>query len=140
MEHIWVHISDRSLSLDEAYDFVLDESCGGNCLFIGTARNQNQGETVTHLDFETYEKMALSEMRGIAEECIQRFGVRKVAILHRSGEVRQKEKAVIIAVSGVHRAECFDACRHAIDRLKERVPIWKKEFLLDGSHWVSERP
>jgi molybdopterin synthase catalytic subunit len=135
-----IHISSEPLSIDEAYGFVLDESCGGNCLFIGTARNHNKGEKVTHLDFETYESMAIKELEKIAERCLEQFDIQKIRIDHRKGEVGLKDIAVIIAVSAVHRKAAFEACEYAIDELKKSVPIWKKEYLESGAHWVSDRP
>ena len=140
MSKIQISISKDPLSIDEAYQSVLDISCGGNCLFIGTVRNKNKGKTVTHLDFDTYEEMAIKEMTKIAEKCYQKFDVKKVTIIHRSGHVGLKDIAVIIAVSSPHRADSFEACKFAIDTLKETVPIWKKEHLEDGSYWVGARP
>ena len=138
--NIDIEISDSPLSIDKAYQFVLHESNGGNCLFIGTVRNLNKGEVVTHLDFDTYEPMAKKEMQKIAFDCVSKFEVGRIAIYHRSGIVGIKETAVIIAVSSGHRDACFEACRYAIDALKETVPIWKKEYLEDGSYWVGARP
>ncbi len=135
-----IKISSDTLSIDEAYQFVLDESCGGNCLFVGTVRNKNKGKTVTHLDFESYEPMAVKEMDKIADQCLEKFDVKKVAIHHRSGHVGLKDIAVVIAVASPHRASGFEACQYAIDTLKETVPIWKKEHLEDGSYWVGARP
>jgi len=135
-----IRISDHTLSIDQAYDFVLDEACGGNCFFVGTVRNKNKGKTVTHLDFETYEAMAIKEMDKIADHCLVEFDIRKIAIHHRSGHVGLKDIAVIIVVAAPHRAAAFDACQYAIDTLKETVPIWKKEHLEDGSYWVGARP
>ena len=135
-----VRISAEQLSIDQAYEFILHEECGGNCLFIGTARNKNKGEIVTHLDFETYEPMALKELEKICADCLKRFDIKKISVHHRSGEVGLKDIAVIIAVSAMHRAASFEACQYAIDALKRSVPIWKKEFLIDGSHWVGSRP
>jgi molybdopterin synthase catalytic subunit len=135
-----IKISDTALSIDEAYQFVLDASCGGNCLFIGTVRNRNKGKTVTHLNFESYAPMAIKEMDKIADQCLKKFEVTKIAIHHRSGHVGLKDIAVIIAVSSPHRASGFEACQYAIDTLKETVPIWKKEHLEDGSYWVGARP
>ena len=134
------HISENPLSIDTVYQEVLDESCGGICLFVGTVRNKNKGKDVTHLDFETYTPMALKEMNKIAEQAIEKFGVAHVSIFHRSGYVGIKDIAVIIAVSSIHRNACFEACQYAIDTLKETVPIWKKEHLEDGSYWVGARP
>ena len=135
-----VFISEDPLSIDTVYQDVVDESCGGICLFVGTVRNKNKGKNVTHLDFETYTSMALKEMKKIAEQAIEKFGVQQISIIHRSGYVGVKDIAVIIAVSSVHRAACFEACQFAIDTLKETVPIWKKEHLDDGSYWVGARP
>lgn len=140
MSLINVFISEEKLSIDSAYNSILDDSCGGNCLFVGTVRKHNKGETVTHLDFETYEPMALKEMNKIAQSCIDDKGAKSVAILHRSGYVGIKDIAVIIAVSAPHRKAAFEACEYAIDQLKLHVPIWKKEHLQDGSYWIGARP
>ncbi len=140
MKNTDIHIYETTLSIDRAYNFVLDDASGGNCLFVGTVRNINKGKEVTHLDFETYRPMAVKEMEKIAASCIAKFGVAKVAIHHRSGHVGIRDIAVIIAVSSGHRSECFEACQYAIDALKENVPIWKKEHLRDGSYWVGSRP
>lgn len=135
-----INISDKTLSIDEAYQFVLDAECGGNCLFIGTVRNKNKGKTVTHLDFESYEPMAIKEMDKIADQCLEKFDIKHVAIHHRSGHVGLTDIAVIIAVASPHRVDAFEACKYAIDTLKDTVPIWKKEHLEDGSYWVGARP
>ena len=135
-----IQIKSQSLSVDECYQNVLDESCGGIALFVGTVRNHNKGEDVTHLDFETYEAMAVKEMRKIANECQEKFGTTNVCIHHREGHVGIKDIAVIIAVSTIHRKNAFLACEYAIDQLKDRVPIWKKEHLENGSYWVNSRP
>lgn len=133
-------ISEETLSIDQVYQEVLDDTCGGICLFVGTVRNRNKGKNVTHLDFETYTPMALKEMNKICEQAIDLYGVQHISIFHRSGFVGIKDIAVIIAVSSVHRDACFKACQYAIDTLKENVPIWKKEHLHDGSYWVGARP
>jgi len=135
-----VFISKSPLSIDQVYQGAINESCGGICLFVGTVRNHNKGKDVTHLDFETYAPMAVKEMKKIAEQAIEKFRVKHVSIFHRSGYVGIKDIAVIIAVTSVHRAACFEACQFAIDTLKETVPIWKKEHLEDGSYWVGARP
>ena len=124
-------ISEEALSIDTVYQEVLDKSCGGICLFIGTVRNKNKGEDVTHLDFETYKPMALKEMNKIGQRAVDLYDIKHISIFHRSGYVGIKDIAVIIAVSSVHRDACFKACQFAIDTLKETVPIWKKEHLED---------
>ena len=140
MTNISVKILSAPLSIDAAYQSILHETCGGNCLFIGTVRNQNKGKPVTHLDFDTYDAMAEKEMSKIAQHCLEKFDITKVTIHHRKGFVGIKDIAVIIAVSSRHRDASFQACRFAIDTLKNTVPIWKKEHLEDGSYWVGARP
>jgi len=140
MKNIDIQILDSPLSIDQCYTFVMDEKCGGICLFIGAVRNFNKGKEVTKLDFEAYSPMAIKELDKIARLCIEKFEVKKVSIHHRIGEVNIIEKAVIIAVSTPHRKKAFLACEFLIDELKKTVPIWKKEFLINGSYWVSPTP
>lgn len=135
-----IQILEQALSIDACYDFIVDETCGGICLFVGTVRNHNKGVPVTHLNFEAYHTMALKEMKQIAKECIANLNAKKVAIHHKEGDAGIKDKAVIIAVSSIHRKAAFEACEYAIDQLKSRVPIWKKEHLEDGSYWINARP
>jgi len=138
--NIKVDISAQPLSVASAYSSVLDEECGGVALFVGTVRNHNKNKAVRYLEFETYTPMALKEMSKIADHCVQQLHCKHVTIWHRTGRVGIEEIAVIIAVSSVHRAAAFEACQYAIDTLKETVPIWKKEYLTDGSYWVGARP
>ena len=133
-------ISDQALSIDSCYNAVLDAECGGIVLFVGTTRNKNKGEEITHLDFDAYGPMAVKEMEKIAQKCIDECEAKHVAIHHRKGKVGISEIAVIIAVSSIHRKAAFVACEYAIDTLKESVPIWKKEHLVDGSYWVNAHP
>lgn len=133
-------ISKKDLSLDEVYEYILHPECGGINLFVGTVRNFNKGKRITKLEFESYEPMALKIFKEIANECREKFDVKKISIRHRVGVVPIKGIAVIIGVSTKHRKNAFLATEYAIDQLKERVPIWKKEFLEDGSYWVNARP
>lgn len=133
-------ISPDTLSIDAAYQSVLDPACGGICFFIGTVRNRNKGQNVTHLDFETYDDMAIKEMNKIIVKAMGKYDIKNMCIHHRSGYVGIKDIAVVIAVSSIHRKAAFEACQYAIDTLKETVPIWKKEHLEDGSYWVGARP
>jgi molybdopterin synthase catalytic subunit len=113
---------------------------GGLAVFIGTVRRKTQQKTVIRLEFEGYEPMAIAEMRKIAETTVQKFGTIHFSMHHRIGVLYPGEIAVVIAVSTAHRAAAFDACRYAIDTLKETVPIWKKEVFEDGSVWVAAHP
>ena len=135
-----IQILAEPLEVAKNYDFILDESCGGINVFIGTVRRWNKSEEITHLDFECYEPMAISELGKIADSAIEQFDVKRVSIHHRTGIVKTTEIAVIIAVACKHRNASFQACEFIIDQLKKDVPIWKKEHLINGSYWVNSRP
>ena len=115
---------------------VADPSAGAIVTFTGTTRIDNAGRTVLRLEYEAYEAMALAEMRKLAREAGRRWNIVRIAIAHRVGIVEIGETSVAIAVSAAHRGEAFDACRFAIDRLKEVVPIWKKEYFDGGEVWI----
>lgn len=115
---------------------VADPSAGATVTFAGSTRRDNAGRKIIRLEYEAYEPMALSEMRKLAHEAGRRFGIVRIAIQHRIGVVEIGEISVAIAVSAAHRGEAFEACRFAIDRLKEIVPIWKKEHFEGGEVWV----
>ena len=137
---IELKISNETLDINACIDSVMIPGCGGIDVFIGTVRNATKGKTVVQLEFEAYEKMALKEMNKIAEDILQKFPVQKIVIHHRTGILKVGEVPVIIAVAAAHRAAAFDACRYAIDTLKQTVPIWKKEVFEDGEVWVAAHP
>ena len=109
---------------------------GAVSVFLGTVRNVSVGQRVLFLEYEAYASMAEREMERIAAEAIVRFGVTKVAIVHRIGRVEIGEASVAIAVAAPHRAPAMEACRFVIDTLKTSVPIWKREHFEGGSVWV----
>jgi molybdopterin synthase catalytic subunit len=113
---------------------------GGIVTFIGAVRDHARGHAIRHLEYEAYPEMAVREMEKIADEAARRWPDARVAIGHRSGHLEIGEIAVVVAAAAPHRAEAFAACRFAIDTLKQTVPIWKKEFSVDGEHWVDDRP
>ncbi|HKV53070.1 MAG TPA: molybdenum cofactor biosynthesis protein MoaE [Candidatus Binataceae bacterium] len=115
---------------------VANPAAGAIVTFVGTTRRDNAGRKVFRLEYEAYEPMALSEMRKLAREAGERWEIVRIAIRHRIGVVEIGETSVAIAVAAAHRAEAFEACRFAIDRLKEIVPIWKKEYFEGGEIWV----
>lgn len=137
---IEIKVSDKPLDVQHCIDAVMSSECGGIDVFIGTVRNATKGKTVVQLEFEAYEKMAIKEMNKIAEEIMQKFPVQKIVIHHRTGTLNIGELPVVIAVAAAHRAAAFDACRYAIDTLKQTVPIWKKEIFEDGEVWVAAHP
>ena len=115
---------------------VADPHAGAIVTFAGTTRADNAGRNVIRLEYEAYEPMALSEMHRLAREAGERWQIVRIAISHRVGLVNIGETSVAIAVSAAHRGEAFEACRFAIDRLKEVVPIWKKEYFEGGEVWI----
>jgi molybdopterin synthase catalytic subunit/molybdopterin converting factor small subunit len=129
-------LSEAPLSLEQAVDEVRDDGAGAIATFLGTTRKTSRGRVVTRLEYEAYEGMAEETMRGIAEDLRTRYNVSSVAIHHRIGTVGVGETSVVIAVSAPHRAEALAACRDAIDALKERVPLWKKEIYVGGEEWI----
>jgi molybdopterin synthase catalytic subunit len=138
--NINIHITPETLDVSKCVDWVMAPESGGIDVFIGTVRNATKGKEVIKLEFEAYEKMARKEMEKIAKYVIDKWPVHKILIHHRTGTLAIGEIPVIIAVSAAHRAAAFDACRYAIDTLKETVPIWKKEIFEDGEVWVAAHP
>ena len=124
------------LSLDAAVDEVRSEQAGAIATFTGTTRVQSRGRTVLHLDYEAYEQMAEQVMSEIVDGLKRRYDLCEIAIHHRTGHVEIGEASVVIAVSAPHRQDALTACRDAIDTLKERVPLWKKEFYEGGEEWI----
>jgi molybdopterin synthase catalytic subunit len=129
-------LSTEPLSLDAVVDEVRSPQAGAIATFTGTTRMQSRGRTVLHLDYEAYEEMAEQVMREIAEELKSRYDLCEIAIHHRTGRVDIGEASVMIAVSAPHRQDALAACKDAIDTLKSRVPLWKKEFYEGGEEWI----
>jgi molybdopterin synthase catalytic subunit len=140
MSNTSIKITSDTLQLEECYNFVMDASCGGIAVFVGTVRNSTQSKEVTQLDFSTYKPMAIKEMQKIANLALEKFPIKKIAIHHAEGMLQIGDVPVIITVSSPHRKAAFEACEFAIDTLKETVPIWKKEHFSDGEVWVNAHP
>lgn len=113
---------------------------GAVCAFDGIVRDNTRGRRTLHLDYEAYEEMALEQMRGLAAQAVEKFGVRDVALVHRLGRLLVGETSVLVVVASAHRGAAFDACRWLIDTLKKTVPIWKKEQFEDGAVWADGEP
>jgi MoaE-MoaD fusion protein len=129
-------LSGDPLSLDAVVAEVADERAGAIATFTGTTRRQSRGRDVVHLDYEAYEGMAEQVMAEIGAELEARYELCAVAIHHRVGRVGIGDTSVVIAVSAPHRADALAACKDAIDTLKERVPLWKKEVYRGGEEWI----
>ena len=135
-----IQLLDQPLNPSVCIQQVQADDAGGMSIFIGTVRNQTKGKPVLRLEFEAYGKMAISEMRLIAERAQEKWPIKHISIHHRTGTLQIGEIAVIIAVTTPHRKAAFEACQFAIDTLKETVPIWKKEIFEDGEVWVAAHP
>jgi molybdopterin synthase catalytic subunit len=134
---VLTRVQDGPLSLDEAAAAVADPAAGAICLFTGTVRDRSAAGEVTGLTYEAWHELAERRQGELATEILERWPAQRVAILHRVGALDIGETSVIVAVSAPHRADAFEACRHGIERLKQDVPIWKKESLVAGeAHWV----
>ena len=127
---------EATVSLDEVVHAVSHEAAGAVVTFLGTVRNHSGGLHVDKLEYHAYTAMAETELADIARELEAEFAGTRVACLHRVGTLAVGDAAVVCAVSAAHRSQAFDACRELIDRIKARVPIWKREHGTDGPHWV----
>ncbi|WP_238403193.1 molybdenum cofactor biosynthesis protein [Paenibacillus mesophilus] len=128
-------ITTEPLSVDEVCAKVADDDHGATIAFVGTTRRTTFGQRTVLLEYEAYVPMALKTLEQISEEIGARWPGARCAISHRIGAVPVGETSVVIAVSTPHRADCYEASRYAIERLKQIVPIWKKEIWEDGSEW-----
>jgi molybdopterin synthase catalytic subunit len=131
-------ISDRPLVESDVVARVAGPGAGGVVSFIGNVRDHARGRSIEYLEYEAYPEMAEREMQKIADEAASRWPGVRIAIAHRVGCLQVGEAAVVIAAAAPHRAEAFEACRYAIDTLKQTVPIWKKEVATDGEYWVDD--
>jgi molybdopterin synthase catalytic subunit len=137
-----VELVETPIELGSLYDAVRSKACGAIAMFVGTSREVHEGRPVLQLDYEAYEPMARQELRKLVDELRQLYPAAVgVAVVHRLGNVPLAEASVAVAVSTPHREEAFTACRWAIDTLKIRVPIWKRESYSDGQEprWVANR-
>ena len=136
-DELLVRLTTDPLDAAEALAFVADPGAGGTVLFSGTVRDHSAAGDVTGLDYETWAERALEQLERIGDEIVERWPVCRVAILHRTGHLDVGEVSVLVCASAAHRAEAFEAARHGIERIKQDVPIWKKESLSSGdAHWV----
>lgn len=133
---VLVELTNQPLDARRLEAAVAHSGAGAICTFTGTVRDNSRGEAVTHLEYEAYSGMAERQMRVIAEEILQRWPQARVAMAHRTGRLEVGEPSVVVSVSCPHRAEAIAACKWGIDRLKESVPIWKKEFARSGAVWI----
>ncbi|HEV2035760.1 MAG TPA: molybdopterin converting factor subunit 1 [Candidatus Dormibacteraeota bacterium] len=129
-------LTSRPLDARRMETAVAHKAAGAICTFTGVVRDHSRGRSVTHLEYEAYAEMATAKMRDIASEIEERWPEARVAMAHRTGRLEVGEPSVVVSVSSPHRAEAIAACKWGIDRLKETVPIWKKEHAADGTYWI----
>jgi molybdopterin synthase catalytic subunit len=129
-------LTARPLDARRMETAVAHKGAGAICTFTGVVRDSSRGRSVTHLEYEAYAEMATAQMRRIADEIAEKWPEARVAMAHRTGRLEVGEPSVVVSVSSPHRAEAIAACKWGIDRLKESVPIWKKEHAEDGSYWI----
>jgi molybdopterin synthase catalytic subunit len=135
----WIQIQAEPIDAARAIQFVTDPQAGGISVFLGTTRSQTSpdGLKLVALDYDAYLEMATQQMLNLGRQAREKWPLRRVVILHRTGRVLLAEPSVIIAVSAPHRAEAFEACRWIIDTLKSEVAIWKREIWEGGEgRWV----
>tara|TARA_B100001013_G_scaffold209918_1_gene127584 strand:- start:761 stop:1198 length:438 start_codon:yes stop_codon:yes gene_type:complete len=131
-----ITITESELDIQSFTDCVLGNENGAVNTFLGVTRNSTGGRAVIKLEYECYLPMAQKKLEEIRLEAIEKWKISSVAIGHRVGTLGIGETSLVVAVSGPHRSPVFEVCQYIVDRIKEVVPIWKKEFFEDGAIWV----
>ena len=131
-----ITITETQLNIQSFTDYVLGDQNGAVNTFLGVTRNSTNGRAVVKLEYECYLPMAQKKLEEIKNEAVRKWEISSVAIGHRIGTLDIGETSLVVAVSGPHRAAVFEVCQYIVDRIKEIVPIWKKEFFEDGAIWV----
>jgi len=129
-------ITEKPLSVEGVVSAITRRTSGAVASFVGVVRAFSRGRQISYLEYEAYPEMAIAKMRQIEGEIRQKWEIEQIAIHHRVGRLGVGEASVVIAVSAAHRQPALEACTYAIERLKQIVPIWKKEVSPDGSYWV----
>jgi len=132
-------ISNEQLDVTEAIKFVTSKKSGAIATFLGNTRDNNLSRSVKLLEYESYQPMANKKLFQTAEEMLYKWDVDRVSIAHRIGKVPLGQTSLIVVVASKHRDAAFEACRYSIDRIKEIVPIWKKEYYEDGEIWIGSQ-
>jgi molybdopterin synthase catalytic subunit len=135
-----IKITAKPIDVQKVIETATSLGAGAINVFIGTIRDSAHNKKVVWLEYEAYESMAVAETRKIIDEAAAKWHLLGWAVSHRVGTLKPGEVAVVVAVSTKHRQQSFEACQYIIDRLKEKVPIFKKEVFEDGEEWVSAKP
>ncbi|MCL0029300.1 molybdenum cofactor biosynthesis protein MoaE [Dehalococcoidia bacterium] len=134
-----IEITHDVLDETRIIESVKNDNAGAVVAFLGTTRDQTGGRVVLHLEYEAYRPMADQELARVTEEMEERWELVGVAIAHRLGRLELGDTSLVVAVSSAHRQNAIDACHYGVDRIKQVVPIWKKEFFEDGEVWVGNQ-
>ena len=132
-----IELTENILDPEKITAQVRRDTNGSVITFLGTTRDNFEGKTVLTLEYEAFDEMAVKKLKEVRMELMAEFGLEEVAISHRIGTVGIGEISLVVAIGSPHRKEGFKACQKAVDRIKEMVPIWKKEIYQDGSRWVA---
>ncbi|TAE28345.1 MAG: molybdenum cofactor biosynthesis protein MoaE [Cytophagales bacterium] len=135
-----IALTSDPIDLGSAYKYMQADGAGAIDFFLGVVRDNTQERPVDRLEYEAYDRMAISEMQKIVDEAHRRWPILKCLVVHRTGLLRIGEMAVLIGVSTPHRGDAFEATRYIIDTIKQTVPIWKKEIFTNGEVWVNATP
>lgn len=137
MTYTMIELTTNTLDPDKVTAKVRRDTNGAVVTFLGITRDNFEGKTVLTLEYEAFDEMALKKLEEVRQELMAEFGLEQVAISHRIGTVGIGEISLVVAIGSPHRKDAFAACQTAVDRIKEVVPIWKKEVYQDGSRWVA---
>jgi molybdopterin synthase catalytic subunit len=126
----------ESIDIQKVVADIQKPEDGALVVFDGVVRNHSKNKPVRFLEYDAYELMAIKKLEEVGSRAKRQYAIRDIAIVHRLGHMDVGECSVVIAVASAHRGPAFEACRFAIDTIKEIVPIWKKEFYEDGEVWI----
>jgi len=131
-----ISITEKPIDTNKLLNFVSDQSSGASVLFTGTVRDHNEEDKVSKLHYEAYQEMAEKILQEIENKIHTKWKINKFIAIHRTGTLKVGEVSVAVAVSAEHRKEAFEACKFGIDSIKEKAPIWKKEFAESKTEWL----
>jgi len=131
-----ISITEKPIDVNKLLNDASDQSSGASVLFTGTVRDHNEQDKVSKLHYEAYQEMAEKVLQEIEIEIQKKWKINKFVAIHRTGTLKVGEVSVAVVVSAEHRKEAFEACKFGIDSIKERAPIWKKEFAESGGEWL----
>ena len=135
-----IEITAEPLAPEPFLQHVRRDDSGAVALFLGVVRDNSHGHRVLYLEYDAYPEMAERKLREVAEEAQARWPITDIAIAHRTGRLEIGETSLLVAVSSPHRHDAFAACHHIVNRIKEIVPIWKKEVWEGGEAWIEGDP